>query len=108
MLQQKRDMNLYSFNKVSWCTGYDNKGQHFEKWVSATESYDNKTYISVINGGVTRGICKMDEENNLTEVVETKHLHHSAWVKAFMRGQSISGEVPENISADSPLVFLIR
>ena len=31
MLQQKRDMNLYSFNKVSWCTGYDNKGQHFEK-----------------------------------------------------------------------------
>ena len=31
MLQQKEDMNLYSFNKVSWCTGYDNKGQHFEK-----------------------------------------------------------------------------
>lgn len=25
-----------------------------------------------------------------------------------MRWQSISGEVPENISADSPLVFLIR
>ncbi|MFR8313276.1 MAG: hypothetical protein ACLVBP_13540 [Ruminococcus sp.] len=24
------------------------------------------------NGGVTRGICKMDEENNLTEVVETR------------------------------------
>ena len=24
-------MNLYSFNKVSWCTGYDNKGRHFEK-----------------------------------------------------------------------------
>ena len=23
------------------------------------------------NGGVTRGICKMDEQNNLTEVVET-------------------------------------
>lgn len=31
MLQQERGMNLYSFNKVSWCTGYDNKGQHFEK-----------------------------------------------------------------------------
>jgi len=31
MLQQKRDMNLYSFNKVSWRTGYDNKGLHFEK-----------------------------------------------------------------------------
>lgn len=30
MLQQEKDMNLYSFNKVSWCTGYDNKGQHFE------------------------------------------------------------------------------
>ena len=24
-------MNLYSFNKVSWFTSYDNKGQHFEK-----------------------------------------------------------------------------
>lgn len=43
MLQQDEDMNLYSFNKVSWGTGYDNKGQHFEKCVSATESYDNKT-----------------------------------------------------------------
>lgn len=26
------------------------------------------------NGGVTRGICKMDEENNLTQVVETKNI----------------------------------
>ena len=26
------------------------------------------------NGGVTRGICKMDKENNLTEVVETKNI----------------------------------
>ena len=26
------------------------------------------------NGGVTRGIYKMDEENNLTEVVETKNI----------------------------------
>ena len=26
------------------------------------------------NGGVTRGICMMDEENNLTEVVETKNI----------------------------------
>ncbi len=25
------------------------------------------------NGGVTRGICKMDENGNLTEVVETKN-----------------------------------
>ena len=30
MLQQEKDMNLYSFNKVSWRTGYDNKGQYFE------------------------------------------------------------------------------
>lgn len=29
MLQQRWNMNLYSFNKVSWCTGYDNKTQHF-------------------------------------------------------------------------------
>ena len=26
------------------------------------------------NGGVTRGVCKMNEENNLTEVVETKNI----------------------------------
>lgn len=26
------------------------------------------------NGGVTRGICKMDAENNLTEVIETKNI----------------------------------
>ena len=26
------------------------------------------------NGGVTRGICKMDDQNNLTEVVETKNI----------------------------------
>ena len=25
-------------------------------------------------GGVTRGICKMDDQNNLTEVVETKNI----------------------------------
>ena len=31
MLQQEKDMNLYSFNKVSWREGYDNKGQHFEE-----------------------------------------------------------------------------
>lgn len=43
MLQQGNSMNLYSFNKVSWRTGYDNKSQHFEKWRSATASYDNKT-----------------------------------------------------------------
>ena len=26
------------------------------------------------NGGVTRGICKMNEDYNLTEVVETKNI----------------------------------
>ena len=30
------------------------------------------------NGGVTRGICKMDEQNNLTEVVETKNIVKTA------------------------------
>ena len=29
MLQQGNGMNLYSFNKVSWFTSYDNKTQHF-------------------------------------------------------------------------------
>ena len=33
-------------------------------------------YIS--NGGVTRGICKMDDQNNLTEVVETKNIVKTA------------------------------
>ena len=32
-----------SFNKVSLRTGYDNKGQHFEKRRSATAGYDHKT-----------------------------------------------------------------
>ena len=30
------------------------------------------------NGGVTRGICKMDGDNNLTEVVETKNIVKTA------------------------------
>ena len=30
------------------------------------------------NGGVTRGICKMDAENNLMEVVETKNIVKTA------------------------------
>ena len=30
------------------------------------------------NGGVTRGICKMDEEHNLTEVMETKNIVKTA------------------------------
>lgn len=30
------------------------------------------------NGGVTQGICKMDEQNNLTEVVETKNIIKAA------------------------------
>ena len=30
------------------------------------------------NGGVTRGICKMDEENNLTEIVETHNIMKTA------------------------------
>ena len=30
------------------------------------------------NGGVTRGICKMDAEHNLTEVVETKNIRKTA------------------------------
>ena len=30
------------------------------------------------NGGVTRGICKMDEHNNLTEVVETSNIVKTA------------------------------
>ena len=36
-------MNLYSFNKVSWRTGYDNKGQHFEKRRYCPPGYGNKT-----------------------------------------------------------------
>lgn len=31
------------------------------------------------NGGVTRGICKMDDQNNLTEVVETKNGVRYCW-----------------------------
>ncbi len=31
------------------------------------------------NGGVTRGICKMDESGNLTDVVETKNIAKTAF-----------------------------
>ena len=31
-----------------------------------------------VNGGVTRGICKMDNQGNLTEVVETKNIVKTA------------------------------
>ncbi len=34
------------------------------------------------NSGVTRGICKMDENGNLTEVVETKNIVKTADVVA--------------------------
>lgn len=40
------------------------------------------------NGGVTRGICKMDEDNNLTEVIETKNIVKTA-VGAESEGQAI-------------------
>ena len=30
------------------------------------------------NDGVTRGICKMDEQNNVTEVVDTKNIVKTA------------------------------
>ena len=39
------------------------------------------------NGGVTRGICKMDAENNLTEVVETKNIVKTA------AGAEVDGKV---------------
>ena len=32
------------------------------------------SFMKDANGGVTRGICKMDKQNNLTEVVETKNI----------------------------------
>ena len=35
------------------------------------------------NGGVTRGICKMDEQNNLTKVVETKNVLEDGFKEFF-------------------------
>lgn len=43
------------------------------------------------NGGVTRGICKMDADNNLTEVVETKNIVKTA-EGAEADGQILSTE----------------
>lgn len=43
------------------------------------------------NGGVTRGICKMDADNNLTEVVETKNIVKTA-KGAEADGQILSTE----------------
>ena len=49
------------------------------------------------NGGVTRGICKMDEDNNLTEVVETKNIVKTA------DGAEADGVGQETSSQETPL-----
>ena len=56
------------------------------------------------NGGVTRGICKMDEQNNLTEVVETKNEPFGFMANAlsFLCGLCIN----LTITQDDPFVFL--
>ena len=51
--------------------GFTNCDLFFDK--SCMASFVLKNTLSD-NGGVTRGICKMDEQNNLTEVVETKNI----------------------------------
>lgn len=43
------------------------------------------------NGGVTRGICKMDADNNLTEVIETKNIIKTE-TGAESEGTPIDGE----------------
>ena len=43
------------------------------------------------NGGVTRGICEMDADNNLTEVAETKNIVKTA-KGAEADGQILSTE----------------
>lgn len=49
------------------------------------------------NGGVTRGVCKMDDQNNLTEVVETKNIVKTA------TGAETDGVVQTVNSADYTL-----
>ena len=51
------------------------------------------------NGGVTRGICKMDAENNLTEVVETKNMEYC--------GDHSLGDVYNDFSFDSSAEHVI-
>ena len=48
-----------------------------EDFVKAMAGFILKNILSD-NGGVTRGICKMDENGNLTEVVETKNIVKTA------------------------------
>ena len=47
------------------------------------------------NGGVTRGICKMDEDNNLTEVVETKNIVKT--IRKNVRVRSQCGQPSVNL-----------
>ena len=56
------------------------------------------------NGGVTRGVCKMDDQNNLTEVVETKNEPFGFMANAlsFLCGLCIN----LTITQDDPFVFL--
>ena len=48
------------------------------------------------NGGVTRGICKMDDQNNLTEVVETKNIVKTEFLDLLEEGfvEFFETEVP--------------
>ena len=52
------------------------------------------------NGGVTRGICKMDEDNNLTEVVETKNIVKTA------NGAEADGNVIDVDTRKTEIIFL--
>ena len=58
------------------------------------------------NGGVTRGICKMDEGNNLTEVVETKNIVKTATgAEADGVAVDVNSLVSMNMCGDWLLIF---
>lgn len=58
------------------------------------------------NGGVTRGVCKMDDQSNLTEVVETKNIVKTADMEWHIR-LVIEGEdrLAHNTSSRESEVF---
>lgn len=57
-------------------------GSRFGEGIKQLEPVDNNNHMAGFvlkntlsdNGSVTRGICKMDSDNNLTEIIETKNI----------------------------------
>ena len=76
------DKYVYEYMAKNGCRVGGEQSGHiiFSKYASTGDGMAGFVLKNTLsdNGGVTRGICKMDEGNNLTEVVETKNIVKTA------------------------------